>query len=59
MGNQYHILEDTKQHIFAQATCNRQNIVTERFGVSTQTVCHVIKNFHQYGRVSPKPLRVG
>ena len=59
MGNQYHIPDDTKQHIFAQAILDRQNVVAERFGVSTRTARRVVENYRDYGTVSSKPPRMG
>ena len=59
MGNWYHIPDVAKQHFFSQATLHKQNIVAEGFGISTGTVCHIIKNVYGYGQVSPKPLRIG
>ena len=59
MRNWYHIPDTTKQHIFTQTTFNSHNAVAERFGISTRTVRHVVKNICNYGTVSPKPPTVG
>ena len=59
MGNQYHIPASIKQHIFTQSAFDPQNIIAERFGVSTRTVHRITKSFRNYGTVSPQPAAIG
>ena len=52
MGNRYHIPDNTRLHVFTQAALGCQNVVAERFGVSTRTVrCFFLQNLYTGGRI--------